>query len=55
VEGFETLLQYRTFRTITGGKTVRTGQCYVSGAAFFADESGKYIRGHRSVENNPHR
>jgi hypothetical protein len=47
-----TILQYRTFRTIIGGETVTTDQYYISSAAFFADEFGKYIRGHWSIENN---
>jgi hypothetical protein len=48
------IIQYRTFRTILGGETVRTDQYYISSAGFFADEFGKYIRGHWSIENNLH-
>jgi predicted transposase YbfD/YdcC len=50
----KTIVQYRTYRTITGGETVKTDHYFISSAAFFADEFGKYIRGHWSVENNPH-
>jgi predicted transposase YbfD/YdcC len=50
----KTIIQYRTYRTEGGGEPVRTNQYYISSAAFFADEFGKYIRGHWSIENNLH-
>jgi predicted transposase YbfD/YdcC len=50
----KTIVQYRTYRTETAGKTVKTDQYYISSAVFFADEFGKYIRGHWSIENNLH-
>jgi predicted transposase YbfD/YdcC len=33
---------------------VQTDQYYISSGAFFAQEFGKYIRGHWSIENNLH-
>ncbi|MDR3311821.1 MAG: hypothetical protein LBS64_01635 [Spirochaetaceae bacterium] len=48
----KSIIQHRTFRTIIGEETVRTDQYYISSAGFFADEFGKYIRGHWSIENN---
>jgi predicted transposase YbfD/YdcC len=53
-EDLKTIIQYRTYRTKTGGETVQTDQYYISSAAFFADEFGKYIRGHWSIENTLH-
>jgi predicted transposase YbfD/YdcC len=50
----KTIIQYRTYRTIIGCETVMTDQYFISSAVFFAEEFGKYIRGHWSIENNLH-
>jgi hypothetical protein len=49
------IIQYRTYRTIIGvDETVMTDRYYISSASFFANEFGKYLRGHWSIENNLH-
>ncbi|MDR2630969.1 MAG: ISAs1 family transposase [Spirochaetaceae bacterium] len=50
----KTLIQYRTFRTVGGKGTVQTDRYYISSVYFGAEEFLKYIRGHRSIENQPH-
>jgi predicted transposase YbfD/YdcC len=49
----KTIIQYRTYRQEKGKEMVKNDQYYISSADYFADEFGKYIRGHWSIENRP--
>jgi predicted transposase YbfD/YdcC len=53
-EDLTTLVQYRTYRKQKGEETVQTGQYYISGGDFSAEEFLKYIRGHWPLENQLH-
>jgi predicted transposase YbfD/YdcC len=53
-EGLKSIIQYRTYRGEGGGEPVKRDQYYISSAVLYADEFGKYIRGHWSIENNLH-
>jgi predicted transposase YbfD/YdcC len=50
----KTIIQYRTYRQEKGKEMVKTDQYYISSAGYYADEFGKYIRGHWSIENRLH-
>jgi predicted transposase YbfD/YdcC len=50
----KTIIQYRTYRQEKGKQMVKTDQYYLSSADYYADEFGKYIRGHWSIENRLH-
>jgi predicted transposase YbfD/YdcC len=52
-QNLQTIIQYRTIRT-EKDKTVQTDSYYISSANFYAEEFGKYIRGHWSSENKLH-
>jgi hypothetical protein len=47
----KSIIQYRTYRGKPGEELVKSDQYYISSGIFFADECGRYIRGHWSIEN----
>jgi predicted transposase YbfD/YdcC len=49
-----TLVQYRSFRRVSGKQTVQTDQYYISSGDFGAEEFLNYIRRHWSIENQLH-
>jgi predicted transposase YbfD/YdcC len=50
----KTLVQYRTFRTVSGKQTAQTDHYYISSVDFGVEEFLQYIRGHWSIENQLH-
>jgi predicted transposase YbfD/YdcC len=50
----KSIIQYRTSRGKPGEELVESDQYSISSGIFFADVCGRYIRGHWSIENNPH-
>jgi predicted transposase YbfD/YdcC len=48
------LVQYRSFRTVSGKQTAQTDHYYISSEDCGAEECLRYLRGHWSIENQLH-